>query len=222
MVDMATPVIIPCRNEGSTIGEIVSQFKSHKEVSDVIVGVDSVTTDDTVKEALKYGAWVYLTGVHGKSEVVNNALKHAREAKIIRSEMDRVILCDGDYTGLTHAHIDRMVNNKPGTVLIGVPDWPKIDVPEFVTKAWPHVSGFRNLPVYAIPHNSHGYLLETMINLFAIRSGMTIEHRFLDGLKSPFQWPMSERRFRAMVTDRQWGMEHGIFPIPAQSKAPES
>jgi hypothetical protein len=205
---MATTVIIPARNEEATIGEIVRKFTSHPEtIGRVYVGLDAHTTDETAREVWANGGCAIHTDQHGKGEVVTATLGMVRQYGDLSG---RIILCDADYMGLTHDHIQRMTQPETG-VTIGVPDWPDTDIPIRVINSWPLVSGFRALPWALIPEDAHGYLLETQINLAAIKAKLAIRPVFMPGLKSPFQWPLSPRRMAALATDLAWGQEHGIL-----------
>jgi hypothetical protein len=205
---LATTVIIPARNEESTIGEIVKTFNRHPETADrIFVGIDRHTTDETAAEVWSHGGCAYHTDQHGKGQVVVSCLMALQQENLLST---RIILCDADYTGLKIEHIHRMLNVKEG-MAIGVPDFPECWTPDHVINAWPQISGFRYLPRTLIPADAHGYMLETQLNLAAIKARMPVRHVFLDGLKSPFQWPPTDRRRQARELDRQWGIRHGIF-----------
>lgn len=204
---MATSVIIPARNEETTIAKIVSVFQEHPVTTGrVFVGIDAATVDSTPYQARKAGAHLVRTLTRGKGQTVYGTLL---EMSMIRSMLtERIILCDADYEGLTTDHVTRIVS-KPRGMTIGVPDWPDIPVPERVTNAWPQVSGFRCLPWAMIPADAHGYLLETQLNIRAIKLRQPIHHVFMNGLKSPFQWPLPERRFNELRRDQEWGTKNG-------------
>jgi hypothetical protein len=206
---MATAVIIPARNEESTIGPIVRAFQKDPEThNNVFVGIDNMTTDDTASKARRAGGIVVECTVHGKGEVVAFLADAMRTLKVIS---DRVILCDADYTGLSHRHVGMILAERRG-MAIGVPDFPTIeDIPMHVSRAWPLVSGFRYLPERLIPADAHGYLLETQLNQAAYRTMEIIRTIPMPGLKSPFRWPLSPRRMRALQADKRWGIEHGIL-----------
>lgn len=205
---MATTVIIPARNEEKTIGKIVEVFMEHPETREnVWVGIDADTTDGTAVEVWDRLGFVWHTGERGKGQVVRKtaeiAARHAFTGQ-------RLILCDGDYTGLTTDHIDKILTPTPG-IVIGVPDWPEIEVPSRVTHSWPQVSGFRCIPWHLLPPDAHGYLLETQLNLAAIATRTPVRTIFMEGLKAPFQWPLSKKRKAELERDRQWGIDNGIF-----------
>jgi hypothetical protein len=173
----------------------------------IYVAIDAATTDNTGKIVWDEGGCAFYTAAHGKGENVLAGLKTVAQNGYISP---RIILCDGDYTGFTTEHIDRILR-WPNGMTVGIPDWPDCEVPYHVTMSWPLVSGFRCLPHTLIPNDAHGYLLETQINLRAIKRRMPIHQVTLEGLKAPFTWPLSERRLAAMEADRAWGKEHGIL-----------
>lgn len=207
---MGTTVIIPCRNEETTIGDIVTVFQNHKETcGNVYVAIDSETTDATAVNTTIRGGNIVDTGVHGKGENVAAAIG------MIDRISERIILCDGDYTGLKTRHIDRLIHPpkrvKPAEMVIGIPEYPQIAVPSYVIEAWPHVSGFRYLPWFWIPVNAHGYLLETQINKEMFAKNAPVQHVHMTKLIAPFQWPLSDRRMAALQADRLWGKRSGIL-----------
>ncbi len=205
---MATTVIIPARNEEKTIGPIVKMFSQHLTTrGNVYVFIDADSADDTGIPVWENGGCAVRTDKYGKGQVVRAGVDMLARAKQLSS---RIILCDGDYTGLTTDHITRILTPKRGMV-VGVPDFPVIDVPEHVIMAWPQISGFRCLPVGLIPEDAHGYLLETQLNLLAIKRRMLITKIMMPGLISPFQWPLPPRRMRELQRDRDWGTRNGYL-----------
>lgn len=211
---MATTVIIPARNEEKTIGNIVAAFSSFPETyRHVYVAIDADTTDKTATETWYYNGVPLQTEARGKGQVVQAALRCIRGAAAadpytVYSE--RIMLCDGDYTGLTTEHIAAMFTHQDG-MTIGIPDWPADAVPEHVIKAWPRISGFRYLPVKLVPEDAHGYLLETQINLRAVKWKVKPYFKVLEGLRSPFTWPLPDQRMKELIRDRDWGRNHGIL-----------
>lgn len=208
MGSVVTTVIIPARNEEKTIGAIVTAFNNHTETRGrVYVGLDADTTDDTGRVVWAQGGCAFHTNQRGKGQVVTSLIACLRANA---SLSNRIIICDGDYTGLTTDHIQDILNARMG-MTIGIPDWPDISIPSHVTNAWPLVSGFRCLPWAMIPSDAHGYLLETQLNLTAIKQKIPIRHIFMEGLKSPFQWPLPIKRMEELKRDRKWGERNGIL-----------
>jgi hypothetical protein len=210
VLGMATTVIIPARNEAATIYDIVRVFNEHPETKgNVFVGIDNATGDFTTQEVIMSGGIPIRTCVHGKGQVVYQALL---SINLIPNKLSRrIILCDGDYTGLTVEHIDLLLTKYKRGLVIGVPEWPEIEVPDHVTEAWPYVSGLRCLPWVIIPENAHGYLLETQINIIAAKLRQPVRLVPMQGLRSPFQWPLSEKREAARLADLEWGKRNEIL-----------
>ena len=82
-------VLIPCKDESLTIGNVVNQFR--QELPDAKIYVyDNLSTDDTVSQAKKAGAIVRYEPQPGKGNVVRRMFADV--------EADIYILVDGDNT----------------------------------------------------------------------------------------------------------------------------
>ncbi len=82
-------VLVPCYNEGSTIGSVVADFRA--ALPDAVVYVyDNNSTDDTVDKAEAAGAIVRRESLQGKGHVVRRMFADV--------EADVFILVDGDDT----------------------------------------------------------------------------------------------------------------------------
>ena len=81
---------IPCLNEGSTIGKVIKDLKKELSNPEIIV-YDNSSTDNTVKEARKYGAKVVLEKKKGKGNVVKRMFSDNLDANIY-------VMLDGDDT----------------------------------------------------------------------------------------------------------------------------
>lgn len=82
-------VLIPCYNEGTTIGKVVVDFRSELPEADIYV-YDNNSTDDTVENAKKAGAIIGYERRQGKGNVVRRMLREI--------DADCYILVDGDDT----------------------------------------------------------------------------------------------------------------------------
>ncbi len=82
-------VLIPCYNEGTTIGKVVVDFRSELPEADIYV-YDNNSTDDTVEKAKKAGAIIGYERRQGKGNVVRRMLREI--------DADCYILVDGDDT----------------------------------------------------------------------------------------------------------------------------
>lgn len=86
---MKTAILIPCYNEGQTIGKVVRDFK--KEMPDAEIYVyDNNSTDNTYETATNAGATVRKEQRQGKGNVVRQMLRDI--------DADCYLLTDGDDT----------------------------------------------------------------------------------------------------------------------------
>ena len=81
---------IPCLNEESTIGKVIKDLKKELSNPEIIV-YDNSSTDNTVKEAKKFGAKVVLEKKKGKGNVVKRMFSDNLDANIY-------VMLDGDDT----------------------------------------------------------------------------------------------------------------------------
>ena len=81
---------IPCLNEESTIGKVIKDLKKELSNPEIIV-YDNFSTDNTVKEAKKFGAKVVLEKKKGKGNVVKRMFSDNLDANIY-------VMLDGDDT----------------------------------------------------------------------------------------------------------------------------
>jgi glycosyltransferase involved in cell wall biosynthesis len=82
-------VVIPCLNEGPTIGGVVTAFRRHLPEAEILV-FDNGSTDDTASAAAEAGAVVMSEKRRGKGYVV--------QAMFERVEADYFVMVDGDDT----------------------------------------------------------------------------------------------------------------------------
>ena len=111
-------VLIPCKDESLTIGNVVNQFR--QELPDAKIYVyDNLSTDDTVSQAKKAGAIVRYEPQPGKGNVVRRMFADV--------EADIYILVDGDNTyeieaisflisKLTSEQLDMVVGARRSTI----------------------------------------------------------------------------------------------------------
>lgn len=201
-------VVIPARNEATTIKHITFVFRHHPRINRVIVVVDADTTDATTFEASNYATHVTL-GPRGKGQCVKHGLQFVRTA--------RVIFCDADLTGLTYNHVSQLTDTGlRDSMVIGVPDFPDVTKipPRFadtITWAWPWVSGQRRVPTdLAYSLDLHGYLMEVQLNKANHKAGNKVQLERLYGLHSPLA--LTSQRLDEMNRDHKWGVENGILP----------
>ena len=197
--------IIPVRNEQKTLPRILAVFRQCQYISNVIVCVDGATGDKTEAIAKANAGYVVPkdAGIRGKGQLIKEGVRHSRTPY--------VLLCDGDYTGLTSGHITELAGDiRTQTIKIGVPEYPDETVPARVINSWPWVSGLRVVPVEILTAlDLHGYLTEVQINMEAGKRGYTFRFKFMAGLVS--QYDMSPARLAAMEADREWGIQNGVL-----------
>lgn len=87
--ELQLAVLVPCYNEGSTIGQVVDAFRRALPEATVYV-YDNNSTDDTVKVATEAGAIVRSERLQGKGNVVRRMFADI--------EADVYVLVDGDAT----------------------------------------------------------------------------------------------------------------------------
>lgn len=187
-------VVIPVLNEEETIGPIVSTFGMCPVIRSVIV-VDNGSEDNTAMEAFRRGATVRTCSTKGKGQAILKGM----EAVTTR----RVILCDGDLTGLRMWHVRLLCRAYTGMV-IGVPDFT-LNLPwAREGLVWNLMSGIRCLPssvVRSVP-DLHGYCTEVQLNAAVVRKGLRFRFEYLTGVKGTPR-PLEER-IRAFREDGEW------------------
>lgn len=205
-------VIIPALNEEQTIAHIVSTFRKHPMIGQVIVMVDAKTTDKTGNIAGACGAIVNVTGnISGKGELIQNA------SQLIQTP--HVILSDGDYDKFSGYAVEVLIHSvwpQEMTIIIPKPptaaEWLKegLKIP-FNANAWALNSGLRVLPTELLRsiENLHGYLVETQLNKTAKAQEIRIACISVSGVHSPLRF--TKRRLEALEDDRKWGRENGVF-----------
>ena len=198
-------VVLPARHCSLTLEDIVSVFSAHPAIGRIIVVSNP---PDLMHEAILRA---YPNVVHiqcmadGKGQAVMRGLE--------RVITQYVILCDADIINLTTEHIDTMICDavlEEDSMLVGVCD-PPDNLSERRLWSWPWVSGQRCVPTRLLkPLRLHGYLMETQINCAATHANLPLRFEWLRGCISPYR--MSEERIAAMVSDAEWGKQHGILP----------
>ncbi len=80
-------VIIPALNEEQSIGKVVDLVKKSKFTDEIIV-IDDNSEDNTVEEAKKHGAKVYISAVRGKGYSMKEGLHYAKNNIIVYLDGD--------------------------------------------------------------------------------------------------------------------------------------
>ncbi len=97
--DTTIAVLIPCLNEETTIGKVISDFQRSVPNAKIVIG-DNSSTDNTINIAKGYGAYVIKEKKRGKGNVIRRMFE-----EIIA---DVYIMVDGDDT-YPAAEVDKLI-----------------------------------------------------------------------------------------------------------------
>ncbi len=182
-------VLIPCYNEGTTIGKVVVDFRSELPEADIYV-YDNNSTDDTVEKAKKAGAIIGYERRQGKGNVVRRMLREI--------DADCYILVDGDdtYPVENAREMARMVLEEKTDMVIGdrlsatyfeenkrpLHDSGNLLVRSIINRIFHSdvkdiMTGYRAMSrrlVETLPLLSEGFEIETEMTIMALDSGLDI------------------------------------------------
>ncbi len=182
-------VLIPCYNEGTTIGKVVVDFRSELPEADIYV-YDNNSTDDTVEKAKKAGAIIGYERRQGKGNVVRRMLREI--------DADCYILVDGDdtYPVENAREMARMVLEEKTDMVIGdrlsatyfeenkrpLHDSGNRLVRSIINRIFHSdvkdiMTGYRAMSrrlVETLPLLSEGFEIETEMTIMALDSGLDI------------------------------------------------
>jgi glycosyltransferase involved in cell wall biosynthesis len=183
-------VLIPCYNEGTTIGKVVVDFRSELPEADIYV-YDNNSTDDTVEKAKKAGAIIGYERRQGKGNVVRRMLREI--------DADCYILVDGDdtYPVENAKEMARMVLEEKTDMIIGdrlsatyfeenkrpLHDSGNLLVRSIINRIFHSdvkdiMTGYRAMSrrlVETLPLLSEGFEIETEMTIMALDSGLDIQ-----------------------------------------------
>jgi glycosyltransferase involved in cell wall biosynthesis len=183
-------VLIPCYNEGTTIGKVVVDFRSELPEADIYV-YDNNSTDDTVENAKKAGAIIGYERRQGKGNVVRRMLREI--------DADCYILVDGDdtYPVENAREMARMVLEEKTDMVIGdrlsatyfeenkrpLHDSGNRLVRSIINRIFHSdvkdiMTGYRAMSrrlVETLPLLSEGFEIETEMTIMALDSGLDIQ-----------------------------------------------
>ena len=184
-------VLIPCYNEGTTIGKVVVDFRSELPEADIYV-YDNNSTDDTVEKAKKAGAIIGYERRQGKGNVVRRMLReidadcyilvdgddtypveNAKEmARIVLEEKTDMVI--GDRLSATYFEENKRPLHDSGNRLVRsiINRIFHSDVKDIMT-------GYRAMSrrlVETLPLLSEGFEIETEMTIMALDSGLDIRH----------------------------------------------
>jgi glycosyltransferase involved in cell wall biosynthesis len=170
--------IVPARNEGLTVADVVDACHGCTYVREVIV-VDDGSDDDTADRAAAAGAKVVRRESDGSKA-------HAMEAGVEASDADSILFVDADCLGLTSAHldaicepfVDRRAVMSLGTFDYGMWNW--------IVLRFPPTTGERIVPRWVFeavpPEEREGYTIELMINSVIAEGRLPTTARVMRGV----------------------------------------
>lgn len=160
-VGVVVDVVMPARNEATTVAANVAAARGCRYVRRVIV-VDDGSTDATAEIAVAAGA--HVVGRPGS----RGSKAHAMDAGVQATDATHILFVDADCTGLSSAHLDAIcepVLDGRAEMSLGAFDYGWLNLLVLVL---PPLSGERIVPRWVwdrIPVSKHdGYTIETRIN----------------------------------------------------------
>jgi glycosyltransferase involved in cell wall biosynthesis len=170
--------IVPARNEGLTVADVVESCLGCSYVREVIV-VDDGSDDDTADVAAAAGAKVVRRESDGSKA-------HSMEAGVEASDADSILFVDADCVGLTSAHldaicepyVDRRAVMSLGTFDYGIWNW--------LVLRFPPTTGERVVPRWVFdavpPDEREGYTIELMLNSVIAEGRLPTTARVMRGV----------------------------------------
>jgi glycosyltransferase involved in cell wall biosynthesis len=124
-------VLIPCRNEATTIARQIKEFNRHLPDASIWI-CDNNSTDDTIAEALSAGATVITEKKQGKGHAVRRLFSEV--------EADIFVLVDGDctYDAASAPDMIKLLTSEKLDMVVG------IRLSEFGVNAFPRGHRFGN------------------------------------------------------------------------------
>jgi glycosyltransferase involved in cell wall biosynthesis len=172
-------VVIPARNEATTVADVVAAARGCRFAREVIV-VDDGSSDRTAEIALAAGAKVV------RREVGTGSKAHAMELGVAASDAEAILFCDADVVGLTPAHLDAICRPYlEGRAAMSV-GWFDYGMLNPLVRRLPPTSGERVVPRWVWdsvhPGKRTGYSIEIMINEVIAEGRLPTTVRIMPGV----------------------------------------
>ncbi len=174
-------VVMPARNEATTVGTNVAAARGCRYVREVIV-VDDASSDATAEQASAAGARV----VRREAGVGSKAL--AMATGVAASDAEAILFVDADCSGLTPVHLDEVCvpfMEGRATMSIGFFDYGRFW--NWVVLRCPPLSGERVVPRWvfeAVPATKlDGYTIEVRLNEVICEARLRTSARIMEGVQ---------------------------------------
>jgi glycosyltransferase involved in cell wall biosynthesis len=172
-------VVIPARNEATTVADVVAAARGCRFAREVIV-VDDGSSDRTAEIALAAGAKVV------RREVGTGSKAHAMELGVAASDAEAILFCDADVVGLTPAHLDAICRPYlEGRAAMSV-GWFDYGMLNPLVRRLPPTSGERVVPRWVWdsvhPGKRTGYSIEIMMNEVIAEGRLPTTVRIMPGV----------------------------------------